>query len=406
MLQCLCEFVVQLVNDINIVFDCGLLMVEVKQLVVEVDCVVEIIMFNGMNILDGIFKGKQFQIGVDVGIIMQIDVDLVKVIDIGVYQMILEQVIILFDLEIVVILGYCGLENFIIVGIDLVKDIVVCINGIFLLIGVLVIVNIIVVLEGLSDGLDVVLIVQFDINGVLIKKVVILVVDLNGGQCLELLCDVINDLIVQIGVIVLINDGGNIVLEDLDGDDIVIINFILLIIGLIMIIILGDGVVIFDLDLIIVGILDIVIMKGQVNMILINIFLVVIDVIDVVGIVELFLNIDLDLYFGLLLSVVVEIDIIIVEGVNDVLKVIDVVLLKINDSCVDLGVVLNCFDLVVLNLINILILVQVVKLQVMDVDFVQELINLVCGQILSQVVIVMLVQVNLFKQGVLQLFCG
>jgi flagellin len=363
MLQRLRELAVQSANDTNTASDRGSLMAEAKQLVAEVDRVAETTTFNGMNILDGTFKGKQLQIGADAGTTMQIDVDSAK-------------------------------------------DIAARINNISSSTGVSASATTTAVLEGPSNGSDVASTVQFDINGVSTKKVAIPAGDPNGGQRLESLRDAINDLTAQTGVTASINDGGNIVLEDSDGDDIAITNFTSSTTGSTMTITSGDGAATFDLDPTTAGTSDTVTMKGQVNMTSTNTFSVATDVTDAAGTAESFLNTDSDLHFGSSLSAVAEIDITTAEGANDALKVIDVALSKINDSRADLGAVSNRLDSVVSNLTNISTSVQAAKSQVMDADFAQESTNLARGQILSQAATAMLAQANSSKQGVLQLLRG
>ena len=75
MLQRLRELSVQSANDTNTPFDRTQLAAEAKQLVTEINRVASDTTFNGMNVIDGSFSGKQFQIGADAGQIMNIDVD-------------------------------------------------------------------------------------------------------------------------------------------------------------------------------------------------------------------------------------------------------------------------------------------------------------------------------------------
>ena len=407
MLQRLRELAVQSANDTNTASDRGSLMAEAKQLIAEVDRVAETTTFNGMNILDGTFKGKQLQIGADAGTTMQIDVDSAKATDIGAHQLTSEQSTTSFDSETVVISGHRGSESFTTAATDSSKDIAARINGISSSTGVSATANTTAILEGPeAAGSAAASTVQFDINGVSTKMVAIPASDPNGGQRLESLRDAINDLTAQTGVTASINDGGNIVLEDSDGDDIAITNFTSSTAASTMTITSGDGAATFALDPTTAGTTDTVTMKGQVNMTSTNTFSVATDVNDVAGTSESFLNTDSDLHFGSSLSAVAEIDITTAEGANDALKVIDVALSKINDSRADLGAVSNRLDSVVSNLTNISTSVQAAKSQVMDADFAQESTNLARGQILSQAATAMLAQANSSKQGVLQLLRG
>ena len=75
MLQRLRELAVQSSNDTNTASDRSNLGAEAKQLVTEINRVAKDTTFNGMNILDGSFAGKQFQIGADSGQVLNISVD-------------------------------------------------------------------------------------------------------------------------------------------------------------------------------------------------------------------------------------------------------------------------------------------------------------------------------------------
>lgn len=83
MLQRLRELSVQSSNDTNTASDRNNLGAEAKQLVTEINRVAKDTTFNGMNVLDGSFEGKQFQIGADSGQVLNIDVDSAAATDIG-----------------------------------------------------------------------------------------------------------------------------------------------------------------------------------------------------------------------------------------------------------------------------------------------------------------------------------
>ncbi|NIY70872.1 flagellar filament protein [Marivivens donghaensis] len=407
MLQRLRELAVQSANDTNTASDRGSLMAEAKQLVAEVDRVAETTTFNGMNILDGSFKGKQLQIGADSGTTMEINVDSAKATDIGAHEMTSEQSTTSFDAETVTISGHRGSETMTTTATDSAKDIAARVNGISSSTGVSATASTSAVLEGPeASNTAVASTVQFDINGVSTKAVAIPASDPNGGQRLESLRDAINDLSSQTGVTAAINDDGNIELTDVDGDDIKIENFKSSTASSTMTITAGDNAATFDLDPTTAGTTDTVTMKGSVNMTSTNTFSVATDVSDVAGTSESFLDTDSDLHFGSSLSAVSEIDITTAEGANDAIKVIDVALSKISDSRSELGAVSNRLDSVISNLTNISTSVQAAKSQVMDADFAQESTNLARGQILSQAATAMLAQANSSKQGVLQLLRG
>ncbi|MBQ1203643.1 MAG: flagellar filament protein, partial [Loktanella sp.] len=83
MLQRLRELAVQSANDTNTASDRSNIGAEAKQLVTEINRVAKDTTFNGMNVLDGSFANKQFQIGADSGQVIQISVDSAAATEIG-----------------------------------------------------------------------------------------------------------------------------------------------------------------------------------------------------------------------------------------------------------------------------------------------------------------------------------
>ena len=83
MLQRLRELAVQSANDTNTSSDRSNLNAETKQLITEINRVAKDTTFNGMNVLDGTFTSKQFQIGADSGQIIEINVESAAATDIG-----------------------------------------------------------------------------------------------------------------------------------------------------------------------------------------------------------------------------------------------------------------------------------------------------------------------------------
>ena len=83
MLQRMRELAVQSGNDSNNATDRKAMQDEVDQLKKEIDRVASTTQFNNMNLLDGTYKNKQFQIGDKAGQTMSVSVDSAKTIDLG-----------------------------------------------------------------------------------------------------------------------------------------------------------------------------------------------------------------------------------------------------------------------------------------------------------------------------------
>ena len=62
-LQRMNELTVQAANDTNTSFDRGQIKKEIDQLAIEIDHVASATQFNTMNLLDGSFRDKNFQVG-------------------------------------------------------------------------------------------------------------------------------------------------------------------------------------------------------------------------------------------------------------------------------------------------------------------------------------------------------
>lgn len=404
MLQRLRELAVQSANDTNTASDRGSLMAEAKQLVSEVNRVAETTTFNGMNILDGTFGGKQLQIGADSGTNMTINVDSAKATDIGAHKMSSEQSTAAFGAETIVISGHRGSESFTTAGGESAKDIAAEINALSSSTGVSATARTEAILEGPTDGTTAVeSTVSFEINGVATKSVSVPASDPTGGERLSSLRDAINDISSQTGVTADINDDGNIVLSNAEGADIAIDNFSATGTATEMVITTGDGAATDTLD----GTTTSVAMKGQVEMTSTKTFSVATDVNAAAATETSFLAVDTDdNHFESSLDAVSEIDLTTAEGADNALKVIDSALSKISESRADLGAVSNRLDSVVSNLTNISTSVQAARSQVMDADFAKESTNLARGQILSQAATAMLAQANSSQQNVLSLLRG
>ena len=404
MLQRLRELAVQSANDTNTASDRGSLMAEAKQLISEVNRVAESTTYNGMNILDGTFKGKQLQIGADSGTSMRIDIDSAKATDIGAHQLTSEASTAAFSAETVTISGHRGSESLTTTATDSAKKIASRINEISASTGVEATATTKAVLEGpVASSSDVASTVQFKVNGVETKEVAVPAADPTGGQRLSSLRDAINDLSSQTGVSAEINDDGNIVLTDVDGDDIAISDFSSSTTGSSMTITTGDGAATEDLD----GTTTSADIKGQVTMGSTQTFAIATTATGDAATETSFLAVDTNVQnFESSLDAVSEIDLTTSAGANSALEVIDTALSKISDARADLGAVSNRLDSVVSNLTNISTSVQAARSQVMDADFAQESTNLARGQILSQAATAMLAQANSSQQNVLSLLRG
>ena len=236
------------------------------------------------------------------------------------------------------------------------------------------------VFKAQGSSADVASTVQFKVNGVETKEVAVPAADPTGGQRLSSLRDAINDLSSQTGVTAEINDDGNIVLTDIDGDDIAISDFSSSTTGSSMTITTGDGAATEDLD----GTTTSADIKGQVTMGSTQTFAIATTATGDAATETSFLAVDTNVQnFESSLDAVSEIDLTTAAGANSALEVIDTALSKISDARADLGAVSNRLDSVVSNLTNISTSVQAARSQVMDADFAQESTNLARGQILS-----------------------
>ena len=407
MLQRLRELSVQSANDTNTASDRGSLQAEASQLVAEINRVAETTTFNGMNILDGTFKGKQLQIGADSGASFNIDVDSAKATDIGAHQISSEAGITDFSGETLTISGHSGSENVTTAAGDSAKDVAAKINATTGDTGVDAKATTTATLEGPQvGGSDAAATVSFTINSVQIDEVSVPASDMSGESRLSSLRDAINEKSSQTGVSTTINDAGNIVLTDTDGDDIAIGGFTFTN-GAgteTMNVNVGADTHTFDAADATTNAID---LKGEVTMTSTKAFSVATDTTDdAVAGTESMLDTDTEQHFASSLSAVSEVDITTAQGASDAIKVIDVALSKISQSRSELGAVSNRLDSTISNLTNISVSVQAAKSQVMDADFAAESTNLARGQILSQAATAMLAQANSSKQGVLSLLRG
>ena len=86
LLQRMRELAVQSANDTNSSADRSMLQSEVTQLLAEVDRIASQTHFGGIDLLDGSFSAKTFQVGADAGNTINIGIDSVATSSIGVYE--------------------------------------------------------------------------------------------------------------------------------------------------------------------------------------------------------------------------------------------------------------------------------------------------------------------------------
>lgn len=383
MLQRVRELAVQSANDTNTSSDRNNLSAEANQLVTELNRVAKETTFNGMNILDGTFKGKQFQIGADTGQVLRVDVDSAAATDIGAHTMKTEASAADFSAETITISGHSGSEDVTTVAGDSAEDIAAKINAKTADTGVEASATTSAVLSGpVSGGADVASTVSFEINGVSTNTVA---VPAAGAERLAGLRDAINEMSSQTGVTADINDAGQIELTDAAGGDISITSFSSSADDSTMAISSGDGAatatLTSDADLTVDTDVDI---KGQVTLTSTASFSVATDTVDdaagaatnsmfnTKGVDATEASADDVQHFASKLTAVSEIDLTTSEGSANAVKVIDVALQKISQSRSELGAVSNRLDSTISNLTNITVNVEASRSGVMDADFAKE----------------------------------
>jgi flagellin len=404
MLQRLRELAVQSSNDTNTASDRSNIGAESKQLLTEINRVAKDTTFNGMNILDGSFAGKQFQIGADSGQVLNVSVDSAAATDIGAHT-ITSNVSLAAgagtaDTGIAAgttinITGFAGSAELTTTAGQSAEEMANAINDVSASTGVTASATTKVELSGFSAADT----VTFDVNGVNIGTVAI-----SDTSDLRGIATAINNQTGRTGVTATMgNDNSTIKLTDATGADILIEDFTT-----------GTGTTTMattalnadetpsgaaagvntatldDTD-------NDVAISGQVELSSTKQFSVGTDV-TTAGTV---------FFEGTAntssLQSVAEIDLTTQTGAADALKVIDVALQKISQSRSDLGAVSNRLDSTISNLTNITVNVEAARSGVMDADFAKESSEMARSQILSQASTAMLAQANQASQNVLSL---
>ncbi|MEM9435503.1 MAG: flagellin [Pseudomonadota bacterium] len=404
MLQRLRELAVQSANDTNTSSDRAALNSETSQLITEINRIAETTTFNGMNVLDGSFTSKQFQIGADEGQTIEINVDSAAASEIGAYTISsaasVAQGAALTDTAIAAgtnidIQSAVGTATITSTAGQSAEELAAAINGVSATTGV----SASAVTKASLSGLTAADTVQFELNGTQIGAVGIV-----DNSDLTALADAINDASGQTGVTASLGaTDAEIILTDRNGGDILITGY-------------SAGTATTDLTVtalnadetaagatagVHTALLDdtnvTAAVSGQVELSATESFTVSSSV-TTAGTVAFEAATS-----SSSLSSVADIDLSTQEGASDALGVIDVALEKISQSRSELGAVSNRLDSTISNLTNISVNVEAARSGVMDADFAKESAELAKANILSQASTSMLAQANTSNDNLLSL---
>lgn len=404
MMQRLRELAVQSSNDTNTSSDRGNIVAESRQLIAEINRVSETTTFNGMNIMDGTFSGKQFQIGADANITVSINVDSTRATDIGAFTLrsdvnVADGTSAIAGGTNIIISGHAGSAEVAQTSGMSARQLASAVNDVSSQTGVSANAQTVAKLTNLDGAGQ----LSFEINGREIGPVAI-----SDASDLRSLRDAINAQTTRTGVTasmgennseIILTDttGANIVFSSFDSDD-----------G-------AGGDLTIDVDVLnsdrtsattsfntSESLTDgqSATVTGQVTLSSTNVFSVHSS--DVTADQAFFENSNSPAQ----LEQLAEIDLSTAEGAAKAINVIDMALAKVSQSRSDLGAVSNRLDSTISNLTNISTSVEAARSQVMDADFAAESTNLARGQILSQAATAMLAQANASKQNVMQLLRG
>ena len=406
MLQRMRELSVQSANDTNTAADRNNIMAEANQLITEVNRVAETTTFNGMNILDGSFTGKQFQIGADSGQSLNVNVDSAAATDIGAHTFKTDVQItaagtptdsnINSTATTYTVSGSEGAEDLTVDAGASARDLAEEINGVTAATGVEATAT---TKAGLSlSAADTISFSLGNENGEQVSIGDVVVTDASDLRSVR---DAVNAVSGRTGISATMGDtNAEVILTDQNGDDIGIENFTsggtdkTLTVETLQ----ADG------SAKAAGSTSTAVddgntaayVTGQVEMTSTKAFVVTADNNTAR---ETFVQTD----GSSELETVADIDLSTAQGAADAIKVLDSALQKISQSRSDLGAVSNRLDSTISNLTNISTNVEAARSGIMDADFAKESTDLARGQILQQAATSMLAQANSSQQNVLSL---
>ncbi|MEM8576960.1 MAG: flagellin [Pseudomonadota bacterium] len=398
MLQRLRELSIQSANDTNTSSDRAALNAETSALVTEINRVAETTTFNGMNILDGSYAGKQFQIGADSGQTIEVGIDSAAARDIGANTLrstaggvagaaVTDTTIAAgTTIDIASALGTAQITS---TAGQSAEELATAINGASASTGVTATATTKVSLSGMSAAAT----VSMTLNGTGISPVGI--TDTND---LTALADAINDQSGVTGVVATMGDtNGEIILTDNSGADIIFNNVGLSGTGdtLTMQALNADGSNAGAAD----NFTDTDVtgaVTGQVELSSAQSFSVASSVANTTSAFQTATS-------ASSLESVASIDLSTQEGAAAAIGILDVALEKISQSRSELGAISNRLDSTISNLTNITVNVEAARSGIMDADFAKESSSLSKANILSQASTAMLAQANANSQNVLQL---
>jgi flagellin len=398
MLQRLRELSVQSSNDTNTASDRNNLGAEAKQLVTEINRVAKDTTFNGMNVLDGSFEGKQFQIGADSGQVLNIDVDSAAATDIGA-NTVQSAVSVTDGTDSAVaagttltLTGFAGSDTITTTAGQSASNLAAEVNKISAGTGIEAMAETKAQLSGFTQDDS----ISFDIGTTSGETVNIGTVSITDATDVRGLRDAINAVSGQTGITAKMaeNDNSAIVLNDANGDDIILENATASTTDFTVTALKGDGTA--NGTLAVGQATNNAAVTGEVEMTSTKAFTVATDAAAATEHFTAAAN-------GSKLESVAAIDISTVEGAADALKVIDVALQKISQSRSDLGAVSNRLDSTISNLTNITVNVEAARSGVMDADFAKESSEMARAKILQQAGTAMLAQANKSSENVLSL---
>lgn len=404
MLQRLRELAVQSANDTNTSSDRSNLNEETKELIAEINRVAKDTTFNGMNVLDGSFTDKQFQIGADSGQIIEINVDSAAATDIGSNtintDVSLAAGAAVTDTGIAAgttinITGFAGSAELTTTAGQSAEELAAAINNVGASTGVSADAVTKVELSALSAADT----LTFNLNGVQIGAVAV-----SDTTDLSSVATAINNETGRTGVTASMGaDNSTIVLTDDTGADILIDGFTS---GagtttMTATALEADGTAAGATAGVHTATVDDtnndVAISGQVELSSAQEFAVGTDVVTAGTVFfETAANTST-------LSSIAEIDLTTQDGAADALKVIDVALEKISQARSELGAVSNRLDSTISNLTNITTNVTAARSGVMDADFAKESSEMAKANILSQAGTSMLAQANSSNENILSL---